>query len=79
MRPVKEKKIVQSLLSKLFCTMKLEKKKKQELCGESCCPGVDTPPKEKKRKKHVKLANHVSLQPHSLDESGFYLSTFKES
>jgi hypothetical protein len=53
------------------------KVKKQKLCGESCCPGVDTPPKEKK--KHVKLANHVSLQPHSLDESGLYLSTFKES
>jgi hypothetical protein len=27
MRPVKEKKFVQSLLSKLFCSMKVEKKK----------------------------------------------------
>jgi len=37
------------------------------------------PHPKKKEKKHVKIANHVSLQPHGLDYSGLYLSTFKES
>jgi hypothetical protein len=75
MRPVKEKKCSKPTF-KTFLHYESRKNKKNYVVRVAAQELI---PHQKKRKKHVKLANHVSLQPHSLDESGLYLSTFKES
>ncbi len=58
--------------------MKVVKKKNKNYVERVAAQEL-IPHQKKRKEKHVKLANHVSLQPHSLDESGLYLSTFKES